>query len=104
MAITFFRLLSDIEKAIVNKGIWTRTSFYNLVSFVESGVITKSSANKYICANWRLSSKEIAEKWNSEQLEAKTRNAWRSQVSVLSREFFILFPQVSNALYHFISK
>ena len=92
----FFATLSDIEKSIV-KGGWTYSVFNQLTGFIESGTFTQSSMSKYICMNWRLTSREIWNKWNAEQVEEKQYTTWRSQVSTLSRQLYALFPQVETA-------
>lgn len=97
MSKSFFALMTTIEKDIKNEGILLTTEFNKFTHFIESGCFTSSLYSKYIARNWRLTSKEIYEKWNTEQNEQKSYHTWRSQTSTLSKQLYAMFPSIELA-------
>ena len=104
MGRTFFRILSNLErdfsidfekKYLPEK----RETLKRLIKFVESGFISESSVDKFICANFRISADEMTEKWNSiRDNKKKVASTFRGQVSVLSSKLFNFFKVDENSL------
>ncbi len=93
MGKNFFKDLAELEQSITQEG-YTLGVLRKLIGFVESGVFTKSESMRFICSNWRLTSGELARKWNDENCDEKSAITWRSQVSTLSRQLYDLFPAI----------
>lgn len=101
MAKSFMSVLSSIEKTLdyEDANLYKKSVFHKLVSFVESGCYTSSEASKFILQNWRLSITELCRKYNNENIDEKSVHTIRSQLSTVSRQLWVLFPNIERAFY-----
>ena len=94
---TFFKFLSSVENEIsvgvnVSYSKKTCSTLKALVSFVESGVFTKSPVEKFIAKNFRYSTTELVALWNGVVgNKPKTQNTFRGQVSLLNSYILSIF-------------
>lgn len=98
----FLRTLRELEIRILRStdakswDVQTTTTLFNLIEFVTKAEYTKSKHYKFIAKNFRLTYKDLAEKWSdmfSYDGEVKSEEAFRSQTSTLSRQLQAMFPE-----------
>lgn len=94
---TFFKFLSSVENEIsagvdVPYSRKTRSTVKALISFVESGVYTKSPVDQFIAKNFRCATTELAALWNcTVGNKPKTQNTFRGQISLLNNYILSIF-------------
>lgn len=95
--INFFSYLKLVENEINGDADYftdeSRTTIQRLEKFVETAEIASGEATAFICKRWRLSTKKLMEEWQKETGVEKSSAAFRSQISILSKTLYSLFPE-----------
>ncbi len=95
--INFFSYLKLVENEINGDTDYftdeSRTTIQRLEKFVETAEIASGEATAFICKRWRLSTKKLMEEWQKETGVEKSSAAFRSQISILSKTLYSLFPE-----------
>lgn len=95
MARTLFKFLCLVEDALVEDNCFsekTCVTIKSFISFIESGVFTKSDVDKFIVKNFRYSVSDLVTIWNNDSNhKPKTQNTFRGQISILSNYILSIF-------------
>lgn len=97
----FFTEMVSVSKTYEVGGLspLATTAFDKLSGYVENAPFTKSKHTKFICKNWRLSSKELISLWERVSGTIKSPNTFRSQVSTASSMLHSIFPSFSMGIF-----
>lgn len=95
--INFFSYLKLVDNEINGDTDYfideSRAAVHRLEKYVETAEIASGEATAFICKRWRLSTKELMEEWQKETGVEKSSAAFRSQISILSKTLYSLFPE-----------
>ncbi len=95
--INFFNYLKLVEHEVNEDTDYftdeSRTVIHRLGTYIESADIASGEATAFICKRWRLNTKELVEEWQKETGVLKSSAAFRSQISILSKTLYSLFPE-----------
>ncbi len=95
--INFFAYLKLVEHEVNEDTEYftdeSRATIQRLEKFVETAEIASGEATAFICKRWRLGTKALVEEWKGETGVEKSSAAFRSQISILSKTLYSLFPE-----------
>ena len=95
--INFFAYLRLVEQEINGDTDYftdeSRAAIRRLIKYIESAKIASGEATAFICRRWRLGTKDLMKEWQKETGIEKSSAAFRSQISILSKTLYSLFPE-----------
>lgn len=97
----FFEVMRSIDSAI-SKGLGHGKAvavFRDLCAFIEDCSFSNSKNSKFLCENWRYTTKDLQELWQMKTGKVKSVEAFRSQISELSSHLYEMFPSFSRELF-----